>query len=172
MKLNRIVLSSFILTLAVAPYPGNAALSTALPADLALPASSATARGFVVRTVQAPQDAVIGNNFVRALKQLDGTLADSAGALVPNEATPGPNPDGSYTVDTVNFERDGAPFDVVNVAGEVLTSFTPALFPGVPGTTGHADKFATEVVGFLDLSAGTSHIRRERWNRSNGRQRR
>ena len=133
----------------------SGALSTALNPDLALPAGSATVRGFVARTVQAPQDAAIGNNFIRALRQLNGTLTDDAGALVPDEATPGPNPDGSHAVDTVNFEREALPFDVIDVDGNVLASFTPELFPGVPGVNGHTDKFATEVIGLLELSAGS-----------------
>jgi hypothetical protein len=133
--------------------PASAA-SVNLPASAAGAAGTASERGFVVRVVQAPELAEIGNNYVRALQQLNGTLVDATGAAVPNEATPGSNADGSYNVELINFEREALPFDVVDVAGTPLWSFTPELFPGVPGAGGHTTKFAVEVVAFLDLPAG------------------
>lgn len=132
-----------------------ATLSNTLPAELAAPLGSSTTRGFAVRTVQAPIDTVVGNNYFRALKQLDGTLTDTNGTLVANEAVAGPKTDGSYVTDTINFEKDAAPFDVTDIQGNVLVSITPSLFPGIPGTGGHTEKFAADVVGFLELSVGT-----------------
>lgn len=134
-------------------WPAGAA-TTDLPASAAGPLGSGSDRGFSVRVVQAPEAAVIPNNYIRALQQLNGTLVDESGAAIPNEASPGPNPDGSYHVDLVNFERDGAGFDVVNSLGEVLWSFTPDLFPGIPGSGGHYGNFAVEVLAFVELPQG------------------
>jgi hypothetical protein len=155
MHLKRtLVLASFA-ALAASLTSMGADLTTTLPEQLAAPLGSSTSRGFLVRTVQAPDEATVANNSVRALRQLNGTLVDEAGAPIPNQAVPGPNADGSYTVQTINFEREAAPFDVVNVAAETLTSFTPELFPGIPGTSGSTEKFAAEVIGFLELTVGT-----------------
>ncbi len=130
------------------------AASVPLPAAAAGAPGSASERGFIVRAVQAPDEAEIANNLVRALQQLNGTLVDKTGAPIPDEAFAGTNADGSHNVDTLNFERDGTPFDVVNVSGEILASFTPLTFPGIPGANGHGNKFALEAVAFLDLPAG------------------
>ena len=139
-------------------------LPTTFRADVPLPAESAGAlasgsvRGFLVRVAQASQTNVVGNSVSRAIKQLNGTLRDNSGAAVPDESIPGPNADGSYRVDTINFEKDGAsPMDLTDDTGAVFASFNPSLFAGIPGQTGHADNFAVEVIGFLELSAG-SHL--------------
>jgi hypothetical protein len=113
----------------------------------ALPPGSGLERGFLVRTVQAPTNEVPANSFNRAVRQLNGTLRDSTGQLVANEAGPGPRPDGSYTADTISFELDGAP--VHNFL------FNSTLFPGVPGDELSRDSFAVEAVGYLSLFAGT-----------------
>lgn len=102
------------------------AATVTLPAGAAGAAGSASERGFVVRVAQAPEAADIPNNYVRALQQLNGTLVDKAGVVVPNEATPGSNADGSYNVDTLNFEREAAAFDVVDGTGNPLWGFTPS----------------------------------------------
>jgi len=68
-----------------------------LPASAALPLGSASDRGFMVRTVQAPVDAAVLNNSIRALKQINGTLKDADGNPVPNEAIPGPAPTAATT---------------------------------------------------------------------------
>ncbi len=125
-----------------------------LPAGSAVPASSVTDRGFTVRAAQAPQDPPLANNFVRAIHQLDGTLTDTNGVAVANQAVPGTAPGGAYFVDTVNFEKDANPIDIIDIDSNVLVSFTPSLFPGIPGTDGHTDNFAEEVTGYLDLPAG------------------
>ncbi len=127
-----------------------------LPADAAGPQGSGSNPGFLVRTVQAPQAPALANSVIRAIKQLNGTLVDAGGTPVPNEAIPGTNADGSYTVSAIAFERDGTtPLDITDDSGAVITTFydvTP--FPGVPGTGGHTDNFAAEVIGFLELTAG------------------
>jgi hypothetical protein len=127
-----------------------------LPADAAGPVGSASNRGFSVRVVQAPEAAEIGNNYLRAIQQLNGTLVDAAGTAVPDEAVAGPNTDGSYSVDVLNFERDGAAFDVVDVTNNPLWSFTPDVFPGIPGSGGHATKLVVEAIGYLELPAGAT----------------
>jgi hypothetical protein len=129
------------------------AASVTLPANSVVPASSVAERGFTVRTVQAPQETVVANNVVRATRQLNGTLTDATGALVPNEATPGPNA-GAYFTDTINFEKDAAPFDIIDLSNNVLWSVVPEAFPGIPGTGGHTDNFVTEVISYLELPAG------------------
>jgi hypothetical protein len=126
-----------------------------LPAELAAPAGSASNPGFVVRTVQAPEEEPVANSFVRALRQLNGTLTDESGELVENEAIPGPNADGSYGVTKLNFERDENVFNVTDGAGDFLWEFVGDFFPGIPGTGGHTTRFALEAVTFLELSAGT-----------------
>ncbi len=129
-----------------------------LPASAQLPASGSNERGFIVRTVQGPAEPALSNNGVRALRQLNGTLVDAAGAAVPNEALPGSltSPAGANLVDTVNFELDGSPVDVTDIEGNLITSFAPSVFPGIPGNGSHTDNFAVEVVGFLKLPAGVT----------------
>jgi hypothetical protein len=97
--------------------------------------------------VQGPTNEVLANSLNRAVRQLNGTLRDSTGQLVSNQALPGPRPDGSYLADMVNFELDGQP-----VHNFLLNS---TFFPGVPGNELSRDSFAVEVVGFLSLIAGT-----------------
>jgi hypothetical protein len=136
-------------------WTASAAIQAAvtLPADSVVPAASVSERGFTVRVVQGPELPPLANNAVRAQRQLNGTLTDETGALVPNQATPGPNA-GLYFSDTVNFERDAAPFDIVDVSNTPLWSVVPEGFPGIPGEGGHADNFAVEVLGYLELPAG------------------
>ena len=129
------------------------AASVTLPADSVVPASSVADRGFTVRTVQAPQTNILANNVVRATRQLNGTLTDASGALVPNEAVPGPNA-GAYFTDTINFEKDATAFDIVDLSNTILWSVTPEAFPGIPGEGFHTDNFVTEVISYLELPAG------------------
>ncbi|MFZ9854337.1 MAG: hypothetical protein ACO3I0_04400 [Limisphaerales bacterium] len=125
-----------------------------LPATSALPPGSSTTRGFIVRSIQAPAESTVGNNGIRAYKQINGTLADSAGALIPNVAFGGAEAGGAFAVDTINFEKEGAQIDLIDLEQNELGSFTSQTFPGIPGSDGTTDKFAVEVVGFLDLKAG------------------
>ena len=137
----------------------HAATPITLPDSAALPVGSSTTPGFTVRVSQAPAEAVVANNAIRASKQINGTLADAAGVLIPNEAGAGPEPGGAFASDTINFEKDAAVVDIVTIppVGEeptVLASFAPFGFPGIPGLSGTPDKFALEAVGFLELAAG------------------
>jgi hypothetical protein len=123
---------------------------TALSAANAAPPGSANTPGFLVRTVQAPTDAQIPNvnSFPRAIRQLNSTLTDTGGVLVANLAAPGPGANGSYDVDVINFHASPGDFGVFD--GD-------AQFPGIGGT-GNTDLFATEVLGFLELSQGVHRL--------------
>jgi hypothetical protein len=127
-----------------------------LPASAQLPVSGSTERGFIVRAVQGPAEPALANNGVRALRQINGTLVDAAGVAVPDESFPGSltSPAGASLVDTINFELDGSPVDVTDIEGNLITSFAPSVFPGIPGNG--SDNFAVEVVGFLKLPAGVT----------------
>ena len=48
-----------------------------LPPTAVYPPGSGSNPGYTVRTVQAPEDAVIDNTFLRAVRQLNGTLSDA-----------------------------------------------------------------------------------------------
>src|SRR5206468_1111222 len=104
---------------AVGPYVG-------LPALAAGPLGSANTLGFLVRSAQASTTNIIPNvnSFGRAIRQLNGTLTDTEGSIVPNLAIAGPNPDGSYNADTINFHLSGP--DIGVFPGDLP-------FPGVPG---------------------------------------
>ncbi|MFN0066775.1 MAG: hypothetical protein ACKVYV_03975 [Limisphaerales bacterium] len=128
--------------------------ATPLPPSAAGPAGSGSEPGFLVRVAQAPEDAAIGNTYQRALRQINGTLTDSQGNAVTNEALPGPNPGGSYNADLASFELIAGQVDVQDIDLNIVASFATEAFPGVPGSGGHTAKFAVEVVGFLDLPAG------------------
>ena len=132
----------------------NAASPINLPESAALPAGSSSTRGFLIRSVQAPADAVVANNAIRALKQINGTLTDASGALIPNEATAGSEAGGAHAVDTVNFEKDGAEVNIIDLDTNPLATFFPLNFPGIPGIGGGTDKFAVEAIGFVELTAG------------------
>jgi hypothetical protein len=149
-SLNTLLLAGLSVYL---PATYGAAIS--LPADALAPTGSGSVRGLLVRTTQAPQTETVANSITRAIKQLNGTLLGADGALVANEAIAGSNADGSYTVDVISFEKDGlSPIDLTDADENWLASFDTAVFPGIPGTGGHTDNFATEVVAFLELTAG------------------
>jgi hypothetical protein len=108
----------------------------------------------IVRSVQAPIDAEVNNSFLRATRQLNGTLTDAGGTLIPNEAESGPNADGSYFVDEASFEKDGLEYTVTDADGNEIWPFLGDPFPGIPGTGAHTEKFAVEVIAYLELTAG------------------
>jgi len=122
---------------------------TTLPAAYALPPGSGVVPGFIYRTVSASSQVVTppanGNTVARAEAQLAGTLTNmDTSTPYTNEATLGPNADGSYNVDTVlNFNNDG--LDTGSFTGDTV-------FPGLP--LGGDNWFATEAKLYLDLPAG------------------
>lgn len=109
-----------------------------------------------MRTVQGPETSDLANDYIRAIRQLHGTLTDASGATIPDESTAGPESGGVTFVDTVNFEKDALPFDVIDADGNCLASFSPIGFPGIPGLNGHTTRFAVEVVGFVELPLGAT----------------
>ena len=133
-----------------------------IPASVPGALGSGREPGFLVRSVQAPASPEGGVGLPallnRGIFQLNGTLTDDTGKVFANEAGAGPNPDGSFVVQLINFEKDALVEDP-NVppeeAGGLVTNFQPnALFPGIPGDTVHTTNFTTEIVTFLELSAG------------------
>jgi hypothetical protein len=120
-----------------------------LPASYALPRGSGEVRGFTFRTVSASSQVLTpppqGNTIAGAELQLNGTLInpDTTQAYT-NDAVLGPNPDGSYSIDTVlNFQGDG--LDEGDFPND-------ALFPGLPFFPNNY--FSTEALLNLDLPAG------------------
>ena len=83
----------------------------------------------------------------RAVAQLNGTLTNPASGLpYTNSAALGPNPDGSFNVDTVlNFDGDG--FDEGDFPND-------DIFPGLELGGGPYVWFSTEALLYLDLPAG------------------
>jgi len=122
--------------------------SVVIPEDIAGGIAEGENRGFRVISVQAPDATEIPNSFLRANQQLNGTLR-SGETLVADQAISGGNAEGSFDVEVINFEKDG------NAEIADLTNFLEdTLFPGIPGSGGHTNLFATEVTGFLELTAG------------------
>jgi hypothetical protein len=120
-----------------------------LPASYALPRGSGEVRGFTFRTVSASSQVVTPpsqrNTIARAEEQLNGTLINPDTTLAyTNDAVLGPNPDGSYSIDTVlNFQDDG--LDEGDFPND-------AQFPGLPFFPNNY--FSTEALLALDLPAG------------------
>jgi hypothetical protein len=119
---------------------------TTVPADFATPVGSANTPGFVYRAVQARSDSGLPNTLARTEDQLAGTLIDPAtGAPYVDHAIPGPNADGSYDIDVVNFNINNA--DAGSIPGD-------GEFPGIPGDEFTVNNFAVEVLGYLHLKPG------------------
>lgn len=159
MKRSSTIIHHFLVVLLIAgaSLTARATMTTTLPASLAAPLNSSTNRGFLIRTAQAwSTNGAVLNSYLRAYKQINGTLVDTNNQLVLNAAFPGTNTDGSYTVNTVNFEKDANAIDVTDFDGNVVASFSPDPFPGVPGEETSTDNFAVEVVTYLTLQAGSN----------------
>jgi hypothetical protein len=120
-----------------------------LPTRYAIPPGSGEVEGFTWLTVSASSQVTnsLDSTIARAEAQLDGTLTNPATSLpYTNEAALGPNPDGSYNIDTIlNFNDDAS--------GEGDFPNTQTTFPGlVPGA---GDLwFSGEGLLFLNLRAG------------------
>ena len=117
--------------------------------------------GFVVRSAQAsetsppPEGTPLPPTLNRGIFQLNGTLRDDSGTLLEDESKPGPNPDGSYSVAVINFQKDAIVGDPdASPASAATNFFSDAPFPGIPGTKEHTTNFVTEVVAYLELTAG------------------
>jgi hypothetical protein len=121
---------------------------TKIPASYAAPAGSVdtATSGFKVKVVQGPATPTFVNSVARAEAQLAGTFIDpGTGLSVVDEAIPGPNPDGTYDQEVINFEQTGANAGNLNPSD---------LIPGIPGAGGHTDNIAMEAAAMLELKAG------------------
>jgi hypothetical protein len=131
----------------------------ALPAAAAAPLGSASTPGFIYRVAQAPADATLDNSLTRALQQLDGTLLNPTNGLpFGNEADftqPGSQGNGTYFVDQYDGPPGTVSFSTVLGFPAVLPDFTAYAFPGIPGTNGSTYNFASDVLAYLPLNAGT-----------------
>ena len=118
-----------------------------LPTTYALLPSSGVVRGFTYRVVSASTQVTgsLDSSIARAEAQLNGTLIDTnTSQPYTNDATLGPNPDGSYSIDTViNFIDTGV------VAGDFPGD---VQFPGLDA--GPYNWFSTEELLYLNLPAG------------------
>jgi hypothetical protein len=146
-NLNRF--ASLLAIVTVAPAHFSSAQDTVtIPDGIAGAPGTGQNRGLRVISVQAPDSSEVPNSYLRANQQLNGTLR-VGGDLVADEAGKGGNADGSFDVEVINFEKDANP-----EVGDLTRFPGDELFPGIPGTGGHTNLFATEVTGYLELSAG------------------
>jgi hypothetical protein len=115
------------------------------PANYASAPASASGPGFTYRSVLAVGAPTLPSTLDRAKAQLAGTLLNpDTQEPFENGAEVGPNPDGSFDVETVlDFDDDGA------ISGHFDKD---TLFPGLP-TSGN-NWFATKANLFLDLPTG------------------
>src|SRR5206468_5631092 len=123
-----------------------------LPASFAVASGSVdtTKPGFKIRTAQTDGTGSLPQNSIaRAEAALAGTLIDPAtGKPYPNNATPGPNPDGSYDeTGVINYEILG---DTSANGNFNAPNFPDSLFPGLPGS-GTDDNTALEAITWLNL---------------------
>ena len=99
MKLSH--LSSGLLASLITTFTATGQVT--LPVSALLPTGSGANTGFVVKAVQAPPEAVIDNTFLRAIRQINGTLTDAEGTVIEDISEPGPQPGGVTYADTVDF---------------------------------------------------------------------
>ena len=132
---------------------------TALPSSAAGAVGSANTPGFLYRVAQAPGDATLANSLTRALQQLDGTLLNPTNGLpFGNEADftqPGSQGNGTYFVDLYDGPPGTISFSTVSGFPGVLPDLTAYPFPGIPGTNGSINNFASDVLAYIPLDAGT-----------------
>lgn len=126
--------------------PASVFAQITLPVEAALPSGTASNPGLRLRTVQAPEGTVIDNTYLRAARQLNGTLRDSEGALVENVTEPGPLPGGLFEVEVVDFTTE--PFVAYGQFPD-YDQYWPGLLEG-----GDPNYFAAELLTFLELPAG------------------
>ncbi|MBI3414667.1 MAG: hypothetical protein HY043_05000 [Verrucomicrobia bacterium] len=136
-------------------FPFTVLAFAPIPPSFAVPAGSVDTSkpGFKVRTAQTDGvGSLPQNSIARAEAALNGTLIDpNTGSSYANNATPGPNSDGSYDEPAI-INYDKAP-DVGH--GNFLQPGNPdVLFPGLPGSNGSDDNTAMEAITWLDLQPG------------------
>jgi hypothetical protein len=121
-----------------------------LDAARAIPAAQIdkTQRGFTVRTVKARMDSVFVTSSAPYEALLAGTAIDGAtGKPYENMADLSAfGPDGLFVEEeTINYE------DMGGTAGNFLDD---RRTPGMPGTDGISDRYALEILTYLELPAG------------------
>jgi len=126
-----------------------------LPASFAVASGSVdtTKPGFKIRTAQTDGfGSLPQNSIARAEAALAGTLIDPGTSKpYPNNATPGPNPDGSYDeTGVINYDKLG---DTSGNGNFNQPDFPDKLFPGLPGS-GTDDNTALEAITWLNLQPG------------------
>lgn len=136
-----------LLVAVVCGFPAQVLAQVSLPVEAAYPPGTAANSGLRVRVVQAPEETMIDNNYLRAVRQLNGTLRDAEGATVENLVEPGPLPGGFYEAEVPDFTTE--PFVAYGQFPD-NDLFWPGLMEG--GPTG---LFTAEIVTFLDLPVGT-----------------
>jgi hypothetical protein len=105
--------------------------------------------GFKVKVVKVTGLQV--NHVDIAESLIKGTRIDpNTGEPYFNEAIPGPNPDGSYTATTINYDGNLGPDSTA--AGNFRND---EFFPGVDPS---ADDYVLEVTGFMQLPAGSHRL--------------
>lgn len=116
-----------------------------LPAAFAVPSTSGSGPGFTARTVLASGASSLPSTLARAKEQLAGTLINpDTQEPFENGAEVGPNPDGSFDVESVlDFDDDGA-------SSGHFAKESP--FPGLPNPGNNW--FSTGATMWLDLPAG------------------
>jgi len=130
-----------------AQYAFRVTVVATLTSAMAHATVDTNAPGFRLRVVQAAAAPILTNTLLRAEAQLAGTLTNEAtGQPYVNEANlsaAGPN---GFIQETgvINYASGGTAGFFANDEG----------IPGIPGNTGHANNFATEVITWLYLPAG------------------
>jgi hypothetical protein len=142
---------------------------TNVPAGLSRPASAAvpTARGLRAKIVKARNNAGLAASTERAEQHLAGTLIDpETSQPYANVAAPGPEADGSYIVQTINWNQEVRGGNNTETGNFRTDSQLPGLLdladqpiPGVGlGSTGEStnanDSIVAEITGWLELPAG------------------
>jgi hypothetical protein len=124
-----------------------------LGADLAFPLDSkdTSASGFSGRVHLAREGAGLSESVSRANSQIRETLIDPfSGSVFDNEASPT-----TFTVDgVINFVESLDDAEQPDRGSFTQPDFEDVVFPGIPGSGGHDNQYAVELVTYLELEKG------------------
>lgn len=124
-----------------------------LTGDLAYPldAKDTAAPGFNVRVHQAREGAGLPASVARANAQIRGSLVDPfSGDIFTNEATESD----AVVEGVINFVESTSDDEQPEKGNFTGVDSGEALFPGIPGSGGHDNQYAVEVVTYLELPVG------------------
>lgn len=124
-----------------------------LTADLSFPldAKDESAPGFSGRVHQAREGAGLAASVERANAQVRGTLVDPfSGTAFANEATT----DAFEVEGVINFVESLDAAEQPERGNFTEPDQADALFPGIPGSEGHDNQYAVELVTYLELPEG------------------